>query len=203
LLSLANVRFILSPRPLVDDRLRLVSSRVATAPPRGPKELSRRRRLLKLLRGEVPWLPLYVYENREVLPRFFLVGRARVFDGREQLLDSLASAGPEELRSTAFVSRQDVQAAEIESLDAMGGTVTCRSLADDRILLDVDATGPGLLVVTQNFSRYWHAHVDGSKRPLIPVDHAFQGLFVPGGKHEVVLSYEPPYSIRLGLGNTD
>jgi hypothetical protein len=203
LLSLANVRYIVSPQQLADDRLRLVSSQVATASPLEAVKVSRRRKLLQLLRGEVSWQPLYIYENRDFLPRFFLVGQAQVFDDPEKLLEALASAAPEELRSTAFVARQDVPPDQVNLLDGTGGTLTCQSLADDRIVLDVDADGPSLLVVSQNWNRFWHARVDGSERPIIPVDHAFQGLFVPGGSHKVVLTYDPTYSFRRGPGDID
>ena len=48
---------------------------------------------------------LYVYENSDVLPRFFLADRLRVLESGAAVLDALAAADLDDLRRTAFVER--------------------------------------------------------------------------------------------------
>ncbi len=64
-----------------------------------------------------------------------------------------------------------------------------------RIVLEVDARADSILVATNNYSPFWKAAVDGRDSRIFPVDHTFQGVTVPQGRHEVVLTYEPPYAM--------
>jgi uncharacterized membrane protein YfhO len=65
----------------------------------------------------------------------------------------------------------------------------------DRVVVSVSADRPGIVVVTQNYSPFWKARIDGVESRVIPVDHTFQGVRVEAGKHEVELSYRPPYAL--------
>ena len=49
----------------------------------------------------------------------------------------------------------------------------------------------GLVVISETYDRGWHATVDGNPVELREVDGALQGVPVPGGRHEVRLSYLP------------
>ena len=84
LLSLANVRYLISPVRLSGDGLSLISGDG---------------------RGK-PW-PLYIYENIRVLPRFFVVGSTRAYANQAGVLAALGDASLEELSSVAFVQARD------------------------------------------------------------------------------------------------
>lgn len=168
LLSLANVRYVLSAVPITDERLTLRSD-------------SR---------------DVLVYENAAVLPRFFVAGRVRAFADDAELLDALAEASTAELRSAAFVAGAPVEGSGAQAAATTGGDerITVRDYSADRIELDVEAAAGGILVITNSFSEYWRATIDGSPAAVFPVYHAFQGIAVEKGTHRLELSYRPPYS---------
>lgn len=144
----------------------------------------------------VPWLR-EVYRDASgvvsafdgALPQAWLVGEARLVS------DSAASLAAVEdpawdPRRTALVESggelwlQDpspvVGAAIAQRPDP--AVVTVQTLADRRSLLVVaDAWHPG-----------WRAWVDGQPAPVFATNHAFRGVPVPAGAHEVVLRFEPP-----------
>lgn len=60
------------------------------------------------------------------------------------------------------------------------------------------AEAASILIATDSYSPYWKARVDRAEVKLFPVDHAFQGVYVVGGQHEIVLEHAPPYAIRFG-----
>ncbi|OYV98708.1 MAG: hypothetical protein B7Z68_00250 [Acidobacteria bacterium 21-70-11] len=63
---------------------------------------------------------------------------------------------------------------------------------------DVEADGPGLLVVQQSFMSGWRARVDGRPATVEPANGACIGIHVPGGRHRVEVALDPvPY--RAGL----
>ncbi len=193
LLSLANVRYVLSPRPLDMDGM-VPAAPASLALQRAWQTRPLRDKLYRLIRGEYPGEPLYVYENLGVLPRAFLVGRVITFQGEEQLLHALSRATRNDLAATAYIMHADAQGLSLRPGGGEGGSVGIRDYRADRITLDVDARSDSVLVVTNNYSPFWKAHVDGRQVPVFPADHAFQGLAVPRGRHTVVLSYEPPWA---------
>jgi hypothetical protein len=167
LLSLANVRYVLSSVPIRDGRLTLRPDS----------------------RG------VLVYENAAVLPRFFVAHDVRAFTDEADLLASLARASAGELRSTAFiVAPAEGNTGHSATVPAAAATVRVREYSADRIRLDVVTPAAGILVITNSFSEFWRATIDGTPAAVFPVDHAFQGVAVQGGPQDVELRYRPPYS---------
>lgn len=74
-----------------------------------------------------------------------------------------------------------------------GGRATVDSyrIRDNRV--DVEVTGDRitLVAVSQNASDGWTAEVDGRPAPLVAVDGALLGVFVPPGRHSMELRYLP------------
>ena len=194
LLSLANVRFLISSKQVrMDSMIPVHSERLAAQ--EAWEKRPRRDKLFGLILGEYPGAPMYVYENGQVIPRFFLARRVQVLPGDAEILSALGEATREDLASTAYLKHSDVQGLSMPAGGTGGGTVRVGSYHADRIVLEVDARSDAILVATNNFSPFWRACVDGRETRMFPADHTFQGVPVPRGRHEVVLSYEPPYAM--------
>ena len=138
-----------------------------------------------------------VARNPTALPRAYVVPRAEVVaaDG-PAVVDRFAAVDPRRAVLMAadplagVAVRQAFRAAEWASADP------------DRVVLRVETTAPGLLVVAQTWMPGWTARVDGRDEPVGRGNHAQQ--VVPlrsAGRHEVVLAYRPP-GYRLGLAIT-
>jgi hypothetical protein len=194
-LSLANVRYIISSFPIQDANLDLLPSqgrqRQISWEGSATKIL-----LWGILTGRYPGRAVYIYENRKVLPRFFLAGLARIFDNSSQVLTSIGEAGAEDLRSTAYLNREDVRGLSITSLDGTHGETSIMSYTADRISLITQSSGSQMLVTSTSYSPYWKAWVDETESRVLPVDHAFLGVYVAAGHHLIRLEYDPPYAIR-------
>ncbi|MGI9591366.1 MAG: YfhO family protein, partial [Myxococcota bacterium] len=78
------------------------------------------------------------------------------------------------------------------------GTARIRSLAPERVEIDVEATGPGYVVLADSVYPGWRASVDGRDVPIHPADLLFRAVAVPGGTSRVVFEYRPR-SLTLGL----
>lgn len=196
LLSLLNLRYIISPVPLQEGNLALSFSN-ANEKQAAWKLKGRRSRMIGILRGESPGISLYIYENLRALPRFFLVGNAVLFDGPSQVLAAMREADFESLRDTAYLNRADASGVALDSLSKKDGKVNLISYSADKITLEVESKGCSLLIVTNNFSPYWKAKVDGVNAAVLPADHTFQAVYIEPGRHHVVLAYKPPYAIRF------
>jgi len=60
----------------------------------------------------------------------------------------------------------------------------------DRLVLEVEADQPSLLVVSQNWFPSWVARVNGESTPVLRADHALQAVAIPAGRHRVELAVE-------------
>lgn len=70
------------------------------------------------------------------------------------------------------------------------GEVTWVERTPDRVVLDVEATGPGLLVLADNWYPAWTAYVDGEPTAVLRADHALRAVPVEAGPQRVEFRYE-------------
>jgi hypothetical protein len=212
ILRLLNIKYLLSEYPLKGTGIELVH-----APEVWPDFPQSRSRNTGLVHGPRPpqlepsgWLSkltrpasdlsaswrrqmrgkdIFIYSLRDPVPRFRLVDSVAVESSANAVLDRVAQGNPNE--------------ATIESADAhllgeqtqfVGGDVSVIRYTPDEIILDIDHSGAGFLVIANTWSPYWRADIDGQLSPLIRTNHAQFGLFIPRGARRVTLDYAPPYS---------
>jgi len=84
---------------------------------------------------------------------------------------------------------------------AAGSRITWIERNPDRLVLEVDTPGAGLLVLSEVHHPYWSAAVDGDPAEVLRVDVALRGVPVPAGTHEVVLDFHDPY-VRYGAAGS-
>jgi hypothetical protein len=204
LLSLANTKYIVSPVPLEHPDLWLLPSKDRENLLKWDDRHSTKR-ALGALKGEWAYRPLYIYENRRALPRFFLARHVTQYDDPNTLVHDLRSRQPEWLRDHVHVNQEDLPAdVDLSGLEDdryttcsdSAGEVTVISRTSDRLELEFDANQPCVLFLSHSFSPYWRATLDGQAVSIFPANHAFQGVHVPTkGKHRVVFTYTPPYAL--------
>ena len=192
LLSLANVQFLVSPIRLMDDNLSQLPL-VESGDPRGYSRQGALGTLFNYIMGKEPLAPLYIYENRLCTPRFFPVSRVSLFDQDSALVNALGQAEYDVLRSTAFLKRSDAEDLPLQGLSSETAVIRLAHYSPDEMVLNVNSASNFILIATNNYSPYWKAFIDGVETGIFPADHAFQGLFVEKGRHEIVLRYTPPY----------
>ena len=64
--------------------------------------------------------------------------------------------------------------------------------------IELITTQPGWLMQSDIWYPGWKAFLDGQAVPLERMDFAFRGIYIPEGKHEIQLDYQP-LSFRYGL----
>lgn len=188
LLSLANVGYFISRDKLVDDSLEPL-----TAPSKPWNSLTSRQKVRKMIADNFYGRrDLYVYRNRNVLPRFFSVENVRRLPDGTAVREAMARATISELRRTMFVEDRHWQEGQMSGEKLHPAEIQVDSYSSDEIRLTVVGSGPSALFVGNSYSPYWVARVDGRVVPIFLANHTFWGLFVPPGSKSVVFRYEPP-----------
>ncbi len=127
-----------------------------------------------------------------VAPRAFIAPRAVPATPGTTLPTAAALAG---LRTEAVY---EVPGGGAPLVPARAGGCRVVSHGWDRVEVEFELEGAGLLVLLDSWSTGWKARVDGSERPVARVAGLFRGVAVNGGEHRLVLTFEP-VSFRLGL----
>ena len=180
LLSLLNVKYIITDSPLKDKVLVL--------------RYSRKVRLLSF-QGKPLEYNLHIYENPLVLPRAFVVQRS-VRIREEEILDFMAS-------KNFNPSREVILPGEREKLpDNSPGYFTPASIihyAPDEVKIKVKIPQPGYLVLSDLYYPGWEVWVDGRKDKIYRVNYLLRGVYLPAGEHIVSFRFSS-HSFHKGLG---
>lgn len=137
-----------------------------------------------------------LYRLEGAFPRAFLVGRIEVVSD-SLALDRFAAPDFDPGRTALL---PEPPPADVELDPDVHGEVRWISREVNRQALEVEASGPGLLVVTENYYPAWRVRVDGRPAPLLRVNLAFRGVPVPAGRHQVEFVFRSDLFRRsLGL----
>ncbi|HSJ16027.1 MAG TPA: hypothetical protein VK939_16585 [Longimicrobiales bacterium] len=127
-----------------------------------------------------------IYRNPDALPRAFLVGETETLEGAAALARIFSDGF--EPRRTAVVSA--ALPADVAPQPGVEGGVVWEERSAERALLRVSADRPALLVLTDNYYPSWKARIDGRLVPVYRTNHAFRGVAVPAGTHQVEFFYD-------------
>lgn len=137
--------------------------------------------------------PTSVYENRAAGPRAFLVGEVVVEPDPARALARLADPALD-------LTRQAVVASPVDSLagPALAGSARVVEHELNWVTVEVESSGPALLVLGELYLPGWRAAVDGEPTPIVRTDYIARGVRVEAGAHRVRFDYTAP-GLRSGL----
>src|SRR5207248_3533186 len=79
--------------------------------------------------------------------------------------------------------------------NSAGGDVRIRDLSTDEVEVNVTATKPSILLITDSYSEGWRIRSKDANPPqdyqIVPGDHAFRAIALKAGTHHLVLEYLP------------
>ncbi len=165
ILDLLDVRYVLTESPVGDPSVRLVGQFGAVR----------------------------VYERPSVLPRAFVVGRARWVPNEN---GALAAMKEPSFRPSEEVVLEGSSEGRIQNPGG-GGTATITSYQLDRVVVDVSASGPSWLVLSDGNADGWQATIDGASAPILMADGDLRAVSLTAGQHRVDFEYRP-LPLRIG-----
>lgn len=169
LLSLANVKYILTP-------------------PRFSFELQQSS-IHRVYQGS----DAEIYLNLEVMPRAFVVFNAIVAQSDREALSLLHTI---DVRMSAVLT-ETLNLADYRG-GSSEGEARILEYANAVVIVETQTSQTALLILSETYFPGWLAYLDGHPMKLLRADYAFRGVVIPSGRHVVKFVYEPA-SFRLGL----
>lgn len=126
-----------------------------------------------------------LFENTRVLPRAFVPRRVRYERAGAPVLKGMKAA--KDFADIAWIEVPEMRPHEIANGP---GKLTIRR---DGFGLSINATmaADGWVVASQTAWKGWRAYIDGRRVQMRFANHAFLGVFVPAGRHQLRLQYLP------------
>lgn len=128
-----------------------------------------------------------VYRNTAAVPRARLVHELEVVDDPAQVLDRLTQADFDPIR-TVVLEEDPSRKPEIP-----GGNdaVHIVSYSPHEVVLDVTATSPALLVLSDMYYPGWRAAIDGVGTTIYRANYLFRAVSVDAGHQRIVFRFVP------------
>ena len=127
--------------------------------------------------------------------KFATIGQQPIFTN-ESSIPPLLMAGDFDPRARVYLPEQ--AAAEFGMIGKSQGSITNAAFSPQHVRMSVTADAAALVVISQTYYPGWRAYVDGKPTELLRANYAFQAVRVPGGHHDIRLSYKPT-TFRIGL----
>jgi hypothetical protein len=148
------------------------------------------------LTGGVQDLPPFRrFENREVLPRAFVVPDAAPLAERRAVLRQLKTT--DFRREVLLEAWDDGPRPDRSFSSSFSATASIRDYHPNRVVVDTDGSGPGYLVLTDVWFPGWTCTVDGEPARLYRANYLFRAVALPPGCHRIVFAFTP-HSYTLG-----
>ncbi len=125
---------------------------------------------------------VFVYENPDAFPRVYLTSSVETVS-RDETLRALNTYDSEDI---ALVE-EDIPGI----LDYRSGVAKIKSYSPNRIAIEAELDGSGLLVLSEVWYPGWKAFVDGKETEAIRTNYLLRGVYLGPGLHNVEWLFRP------------
>src|SRR3989344_4110728 len=154
LLRMMNVKYIISAFPLDERIFKKIFDTKAT-------------------RFDVP---VYIYENKNILPRFYFAKSVRLIESDElKSLDQILSSDIN-FKDLTFIECGN------DCGDNSGGKIIDYEYKNGYLQLNTKSLSTGWLIFSESFDRGWQAKINGETTSIYHANYIYQAIKVPAGK---------------------
>jgi len=141
-----------------------------------------------------------IYENRNALPRAFVV--SRVIEVQKPA-DALAALTDESFdpKTTVVIQNPESQPSQsdhITSQDLNPNSARIIEEGRNRVVVETQTLGEALLVLSDNYYPGWKASIDGAQTDVLRANHTMRAVKLAGGTHVVSFVFDPA-ALRISI----
>ena len=136
-----------------------------------------------------------IIENKQVLPRAFVVHNFKVIKAKEKMLKEL---GSREFKPEQYVLLEEKPPLDINSNSIVSSTAKIVDYQNEEVSIQCSMKDNGFLVLTDIYYPGWQVYIDNKKGKIYRAYHTFRAVYLEKGNHLVKFQYEP-LSFKIGL----
>ncbi|MGC8888239.1 MAG: YfhO family protein [Verrucomicrobiia bacterium] len=125
----------------------------------------------------------------ESLP-LITAGQSVAIMNDEQIKEMLFSDNYEP-GSVVFISNiQRDKQPELKAIRSANVKIFNTNITNHKITIEYEADSESVLTIAQSYYPLWQAYMDGNKLSIMRANYAFQSVYLPQGRHYLVIKYE-------------
>jgi len=128
-----------------------------------------------------------IYQFNKSLPRAFLADSYIVSNNFQQTVDKLYSENFKINKTLILEKKLNKPLTRSNKKDS----VKIAQYSSQKVVLKTDTSGPKLLFLSDNYYPGWTAYLDDKKTEILKADGSFRSVYLPKGKHTIIMKYEP------------
>lgn len=133
-------------------------------------------------------IPVFIYENPEVLPRVYVVHTPVFISTKEEALQRLLAI--DDFKKETLIECDDDYCANLRQSPPAGNeNLTTEEMREGYLRVRTHTTRPHWLVYSESNLPTWEARIDGVLTPIYTANYLFQAIYIPSGEHEVEFRY--------------
>jgi hypothetical protein len=141
-----------------------------------------------------------VLENRQVLPKGWLVPAVAVLEDARQIPVILGNPAFNPRQVGLVESPPPIPMAPVDGPAVNPGTATVATYENVKVTVQVRVLTNALLILGDKYFTGWRATVDGKQAAIVPVNLVLRGVYVTPGDHTVEFLFDPlPFKIGKWL----
>lgn len=169
LLSALNTKYLITPYLIKDPNLILLTTNLVT-------EFN---------------IPIYLYENKKVLPRVYLPDNVEyIVPGDDKINLDLVLRPNNNFSKISYVECLDCQIAKTDWLSETESQLSVLEYKDEYIKIKTNFDRERWMVVANANVLGWNAYINGAPTKIYPANYALQAIYVPAGESVVEFKYE-------------
>ncbi|MEK9184755.1 MAG: YfhO family protein, partial [Patescibacteria group bacterium] len=130
-------------------------------------------------------IPIYIYENKNVLPRFYFAKSVKPIEHDEiKALEKMLAPGID-FKNFAFIECDN------DCGQNSGGKIIDYDYKDGYLWLNIESQTGGWFIFSESFDRNWQAKINGSAVSIYRTNYVYQSVKVPAGKNVLEFKYQP------------
>ena len=164
LLSMMNVKYVLSSLPLGEPFIKRLDSVITDTQ-----------------------IPLYIYENLNVLPRIYLaesVEHMKENLPNDAIIQKISEVN--DFKKKTLIECDGCKEASVSKR----GIVDLKSYKPDEIVLGVQNKNESWLVLSNSFLPGWRAFIDDQEVKIYRANYLFQAIKIPSGDYKILFKYK-------------
>jgi len=143
---------------------------------------------------------VYVFQNRNYLPRARIVFDYEVMNDREKILKRIADPDFDYRNSIILEEEPQVSFSRGDTSVSLGKAYIEKDKINSMTLKAVLSRG-GFLILSENYYPSWKAYVDGVEAQIYRANYLFRALYLEEGEHEVEFVFDSA-TYRVGKTST-
>lgn len=184
LLSIANVKYIISHIPINDDRLEIVSTGVDMSTLNFSDKI--KLRLKENLQGR---LSIFIYKNLDFIERFRTVGQIKYFSSDKKILAYAYDAPMDELKNTVFMLDTEKEKLSQYNFGHAKTTITVATYSPSKIDFLVKSSGDTMVIISQYLDSNWKCMSNGRRLEIFNAYATFAAIAIKQGINPISCQY--------------